>query len=71
MTTTTDGIVWSPVTRIPIDPTNSGVDHFIPGIAADRLTFGGNAHLALAYYYYPVSSCTEATCELTVGFEKA
>ena len=68
MTTTTDGIVWSPVMRIPIDPVNSGVDHFIPGIGVDPSTSGGTARLALGYYYYPVSGCSVSTCELTAGF---
>ena len=66
--TSMDGVAWSAVTRVPIDPTSSGVDHFIPGIAVDKATFGSSAHLALGYYYYPVSSCTLNTCELTVGF---
>ena len=68
MTTTTDGIVWTPVARIPIDPPTSGVDHFIPGIGADRSSFGTDARLALGYYYYPVSGCSVSTCDLTVGF---
>ena len=49
-------------------PTNSGVDHFIPGIAVDRSTSGNTARLALAYYYYPVAACNASTCDLTVGF---
>ena len=68
MTTSTDGIVWSPVTRIPIDAPTSGIDHFIPGIGADRGSFGADARLALAYYYYPVSGCSVSTCDLTAGF---
>ena len=68
MSTSTDGVTWSAVTRIPIDPTTSGVDHFIPGIAVDRTTAGNTAKLALGYYYYPVSACTLSTCDLTVGF---
>ena len=56
--TSTDGNTWSAVTRVPIDPTTSGIDHFIPGIAVDRATSGNSAHLALGYYYYPVSACT-------------
>jgi hypothetical protein len=56
------------VTRIPIDATGSGVDHFLPGIAVDKATSGGSTHLAVAYYYFPVSNCTLATCQLTVGF---
>ena len=30
-----DGTTWSAVTRIPIDATTSGVDHFLPGLAVD------------------------------------
>jgi hypothetical protein len=66
--TSTDGTSWSTVTRIPIDPTNSGVDHFLPGIAVDKNTSGSTGHLAVGYYYFPVSNCTEATCDLTFGF---
>jgi hypothetical protein len=68
MTTSTNGTSWSAVTRIPIDATNSGVDHFIPGLAVDKSTSGSTAHLGLTYYYYPVSNCTAATCQLNVGF---
>jgi hypothetical protein len=62
-----DGVGWSTVARIPIDPVSSTVDHFIPGLAVDPATSGGGAHLALTYYYYPVSSCTAATCSLRIG----
>ena len=67
MSTTTDGIDWSPVTRIPIDPVDSGSDHFIPGLAVDPATSGTGARLALTYYYYPSAACTAATCQLDVG----
>jgi hypothetical protein len=63
-----DGVNWAPVMRIPTDPVGSGVDHFIPGLAVDPATSGAGAHLALTYYFYPDGSCTEATCELDVGF---
>ncbi len=66
--TSTDGATWSTVTRVPIDPITSGVDHFIPGFAVDRGTSGSSAHLGLGYYYYPVSNCNSGTCQLTVGF---
>ena len=67
MTTSTDGVAWTPVVRIPIDPVNSTVDHFLPGIGADRATSGSNAHIGLGYYYYPVSNCG-SSCQLTYGF---
>jgi hypothetical protein len=57
----------SPVTRIPINPVGSGVDHFIPGIAVDGTTGRSSAHLGLTYYYYPVSNCG-SSCQLHVGF---
>jgi len=64
----TDGKTWSAVSRIPIDPTTSTIDHFIPGLAVDHTTGGSTAHLALTFYFYPVSNCTSSTCKLTVGF---
>jgi hypothetical protein len=67
MSTSTDGRTWTSPVRIPIDATNSGVDHFIPGLAVDKGTSGGNARLVLTYYYYPVANCTAATCQLRVG----
>ena len=66
--TSLDGVTWTPKQRVPIDATNSGVDHFIPGFAVDRSTSGANTRLALGYYYYPVASCSTSTCQLTVGF---
>lgn len=68
MTTSTTGTSWTAVVRIPADAKGSGVDHFIPGLAVDKTTSGSSAHLGLAYYYYPVSSCTSSTCQLNVGF---
>jgi BNR repeat-like domain len=64
----TDGVNWSAVSRIPIDPVASGVDHFIPGLGVDPATSGAGAHLALTYYFYPNAACTATTCQLAVGF---
>jgi hypothetical protein len=66
--TSTDGLAWTPVRRIPLDGVGSGVDHFIPGLGVDPATSGSGTHLALTYHYYPDAACTEATCELDVGF---
>jgi hypothetical protein len=66
--TSTDGVHWSAVARIPIDATTSTVDHFIPGLGIDPATSGATAHVAVHYYYYPKSSCTESTCQLYVGY---
>ncbi len=67
MSTSTNGTTWSAVTRIPIDPVKSTVDHFIPGLGVDRTTSGKTAHLAMTYYYYPVAQCGNS-CQLEVGF---
>ncbi len=64
MSTSTNGTTWSAIKRIPIDPTTSTVDHFIPGIGVDHASSGTTAHLVLTYYYYPVASCTTTTCQL-------
>jgi hypothetical protein len=68
MSTSADGATWTPKARIPISPQNSTVDHFLAGIGVDRATSGSTAHLALGYYYYPVSNCSLDACQLTFGF---
>ena len=67
LSTSTDGKSWSKVTRIPLDPVGSGVDHFIPGLAVDSSTAAGAARLVLAFYFYPNAACTASTCQLEVG----
>lgn len=67
MSTSTDGVTWTAKTRIPIDPVDSTIDHFIPGIGVDRTSSGSSAHLALTYYYYPDTGCAAASCQLDVG----
>lgn len=66
--TSSDGVTWSAVQRVPIDAVGSGVDHFIPGIGVDKTTSGNSAHIGITYYYYPVSNCSVTTCQLDVGF---
>jgi hypothetical protein len=61
-----NGVDWSPVTRVPIDSVTSGRDHFIPGLGVDPATSGANAHLALTYYFYPDTTC-RGGCRLEVG----
>jgi BNR repeat-like domain len=68
LSTSDDGTTWSAVSRIPIDPVGSGVDHIIPGLAVDPISSGDHARLALTYYLFPAASCTLATCQLEVGF---
>jgi hypothetical protein len=68
MSTSSDGMTWTSPVRIPIDPTTSTVDHFIPGLAVDRSSSGDTARLALTYYFYPDANCDQDTCQLTVGF---
>ena len=57
------GTSWSAVSRVPIDATNSGIDHFIPGLAVNKATSGATAQLGLTYYFYPSKST-----QLSVGF---
>ncbi len=57
------GTSWSTVSRVPIDTTKSGIDHFIPGLAINKATSGSTAQLGLTYYFYPSGST-----QLSVGF---
>jgi hypothetical protein len=65
--TSADGVSWSDVARVPIDAVDSGVDHFIPGLAVDPATSGAATHLALTYYFYPDATCAGG-CQLDVGY---
>src|ERR687888_115144 len=69
-TTSTDGTSWTAVARIPTDPGGVGgtQDTFIPGVAVDRNTSGANIHVGIGYYFYPNVNCSEATCQLDVGY---
>jgi hypothetical protein len=67
LSSSSDGVKWSPVTRVPIDSVTSGADHFIPGLAVDKATSGATAHVALSYYFYPDATCPGG-CQLTVGY---
>jgi hypothetical protein len=62
-----DGVSWSAVKRVPIDPVTSGADHFIPGLGVDKATSGSGAHLALTYYSYPDAKCSGG-CQLDTGY---
>jgi hypothetical protein len=66
--TSTSETTWAAPVRVPIDPTSSTVDHFVPGIGVDRSTSGATARIGLTYYYYPNTSCTASTCQLDAGF---
>lgn len=57
------GTSWSAVTRVPIDGVNSGIDHFIPGLAVNKATSGGTTQIGITYYFYPAKST-----QLSVGF---
>ena len=61
--TNSTGTSWSSVSRVPIDATTSGIDHFIPGLAVNKATSGGSAQLGLTYYFYASGSTS-----LQVGF---
>ncbi|MBV9484034.1 MAG: exo-alpha-sialidase [Acidobacteria bacterium] len=63
-----NGTTWTALSRIPIDPTSSTFDHFIPGLGIDPMTSGSSAHLALTFYFYPNAACGASTCQLEVGF---
>jgi hypothetical protein len=66
--TSSDGVNWSDLSRVPANPVGSGVDHFIPGLGVDKATSGSRAHLGLTYYYYPNAACTVSTCQLDAAF---
>jgi hypothetical protein len=71
LTTSKDGVVWTPPQRIPIDPVHSSVDHLIAGLAvlSDPDDREGHVRLALTYYVLPNGrNCLPSTCQVSAGF---
>ncbi len=69
MTTSTDGVNWSPIQRIPLAPVGSGINYYVSWLAIDSSTANATAHLALLYYYY-TANCSN-NCTLSVGFSSS
>jgi hypothetical protein len=68
MTTTTDGLTWTPLQRIPLDPIGSDVEHLTAGLSIDSATAGQKAHLAVAYFYWGnAGHCDQTDCQAYVG----
>jgi hypothetical protein len=68
MSTSTDGVTWTSVVRLPFASTTSTVDLFIPGIGVGRQSSGSSAKLGVTTYRYNTSSCTVSTCRLFASF---
>jgi hypothetical protein len=68
MTTSTDGLTWTPLQRIPLDAIGSDVEHVTAGLAVDSSTAGNGAHLAVTYYYWGnAGTCNASNCQVYVG----
>ncbi len=68
LSTSSDGVHWSAPARVPIDPTTSAADHFIPGVAVAPGTSGSSAQLGLTYYTYANTGCVVSNCALSVAY---
>jgi len=68
MSTSTNGTSWSSPVRIPVVSTSSPVDLFLPGIAVDRNTSGGSAHIGVAMYAYRNTNCTASSCQMYLAY---
>jgi hypothetical protein len=63
-----DGITWSAVQRIPVVPTSSTAEFFLAGIGVDHATQGATAHLGVVFYFMPTNSCNTGTCKVIAGY---
>jgi len=66
--TSTDGMTWTAVQRVPIVPTTSSAEIFLLGMGVDHATQGGSAHLGITFYLLPTNSCNLSTCKIIGGF---
>ncbi len=65
LTSSTDGLSWTPPARIPIAPSGSSEEAFIPGLDASPQQPG---RLGLVYAYYLPGSCAGKHCLLGTAF---
>jgi hypothetical protein len=49
----------------------SNIDHFIPGLAVDRMPAGSNTSLALTYYSEQPAGCVGLTCTIQANFSSS
>ncbi len=68
ISSSSNGTTWTKAARIPMVPTSSPVDIFIPGLGVNPATSGSSAQLALTTYAYSKTNCTFSTCQLYVAF---
>jgi hypothetical protein len=68
LSTSTDGVNWSPPSRIALAPVSSDSSFFIPGLAADP---GRPGRLGLVYAYFHAGSCRSIVCSLGMGFAQS
>jgi hypothetical protein len=65
LTSSTDGLSWTPPTRIPIASVGSTEEAFVPGLDASPQQPG---RLGLVYAYYLPGSCARQRCLLGAAF---
>jgi hypothetical protein len=67
-TTSTDGVNWTSLTRVPIDPLTSHTDHQTPALAIDPQSSAGAVRVGIKYFELPNSPCTRASCQVQSAF---
>jgi hypothetical protein len=61
-TSSSDGITWGPIQRIPVDPVTSTVEHFVASLGVAPGTAGATAKLSVVFYEMSDAACTASTC---------
>jgi hypothetical protein len=57
---------WT-ISKIPVTLGTGAQDYVIPGIAVDKGTSGGSAHLVVTFYYQSATCTSITNCTLNVG----
>ncbi len=60
-----DGVAWSGLQRVDVDPLSSTVDHFIAGLGVKPGTAGATAQLDLVFFQMPNAVCSTSTCAVS------
>lgn len=63
-----DGLNWTPPARVPVNPVGSGRSQMLPAIEVKPGTSGESAHLALVTYYIDDAQCSTDRCWLRAAY---
>jgi len=68
MSTSTNGVDWTPIRRVPVNRRGADRQHMVPAIEVQPGTTGAGARLAVLTYYFDAANCRTNQCWLHAAY---